>query len=74
MGGFGLCATSFLLRVSPKPIFKFHLPIIKPAINEGLSRADLRLPDRFIFLFSFDFLSVFERKNPIGLINAFKRV
>jgi glycosyltransferase involved in cell wall biosynthesis len=33
----------------------------------------LNLPDRFIFLFSFDFLSVLERKNPLGLIKAFTR-
>lgn len=31
----------------------------------------MNLPDRFIFLFSFDFLSVLERKNPLGLIEAF---
>jgi hypothetical protein len=29
------------------------------------------LPDGFVFLFSFDFLSVLERKNPLGLIEAF---
>ena len=29
------------------------------------------LPERFLFLFAFDFLSVVERKNPHGLIEAF---
>jgi glycosyltransferase involved in cell wall biosynthesis len=27
--------------------------------------------DRFVFLFNFDFLSILNRKNPIGLIDAF---
>jgi GT2 family glycosyltransferase len=62
-----------LLKVSPRPVFKFPLPIVVPEIDPALSRADLGLPERFSFLFSFDFLSVLERKNPIGLIDAFKR-
>jgi glycosyltransferase involved in cell wall biosynthesis len=33
----------------------------------------LRLPAEFVFLFSFDFQSVFERKNPLTLIRAFER-
>ena len=31
------------------------------------------LPDGFLFLFVFDFFSVLERKNPLGLIDAFAR-
>ena len=30
-------------------------------------------PGRFTFLFMFDYLSVFERKNPLGVIEAFSR-
>jgi glycosyltransferase involved in cell wall biosynthesis len=58
-------------KVSPKAVFKFKLPVLKPEIDPSLSRADLGLPDRFVFLFSFDFFSVLERKNPLGLIEAF---
>jgi glycosyltransferase involved in cell wall biosynthesis len=61
------------LKVSPKRVFKFKLPVLKPEIDLSLSRADLGLPDRFVFLFSFDLFSVLERKNPIGLIEAFER-
>jgi glycosyltransferase involved in cell wall biosynthesis len=61
------------LKVSPKPVFKFPLPVLAPTIDESLTRADLNLPEQFIFLFSFDFLSVLERKNPLGLIKAFSR-
>ena len=60
-----------LLKVSPKPVFKFHLPVLPPKIDTAASRADLDLPDRFLFLFVFDLLSVLERKNPVGLIEAF---
>lgn len=59
------------LKVSPKPVFKFRLPVLTPKVDPSLSRADLNLPDRFVFLFSFDLLSVLERKNPLGLIKAF---
>jgi glycosyltransferase involved in cell wall biosynthesis len=58
-------------KVSPKPVFKCKLPVLRPEVDPALSRADLGLPDRFVFLFSFDFLSVLERKNPLGLIKAF---
>ncbi len=64
---------SAFLKVSPKPVFKFRLPVLTPQVDPSLSRADLNLPDKFIFLFSFDFLSVLERKNPLGLIKAFSR-
>jgi glycosyltransferase involved in cell wall biosynthesis len=60
-----------LRKVSPKPVFKFRLPVLSPQIDPSLSRGALHLPDRFIFLFSFDLLSVLERKNPLGLIKAF---
>jgi glycosyltransferase involved in cell wall biosynthesis len=59
------------LKVSPKPVFKFRLPVLTPPIDPSVTRKQLGLPDQFIFLFSFDFLSVLERKNPLGLIEAF---
>lgn len=38
------------------------------------SRAHFGLPrDKFLFLFMFDFYSIFERKNPLALIEAFRR-
>lgn len=61
-----------LAAVSPVPVMSFPLPVTVP---EGIvaDRAALGLPDGFTFLFSFDFNSVFERKNPLGAIAAFKR-
>jgi glycosyltransferase involved in cell wall biosynthesis/SAM-dependent methyltransferase len=59
-------------RETSKPVHVVPLGI-EAARPKPLSRADLGLPKGFLFLFSFDFYSVFERKNPIGAINAFKR-
>ena len=39
----------------------------------AMDRDRLGLDDRFTFLFSFDYLSVMDRKNPIGLAEAYRR-
>ena len=49
------------------------LPLRKPRVVENAQRTDLDLDDRFMFLFTFDFMSVMKRKNPMGLIEAFKK-
>ena len=55
------------------PVFTVPLPLLPPS-GAALSRDQLGLPiDPVLFLFSFDFLSVVERKNPHGLIEAFRR-
>jgi glycosyltransferase involved in cell wall biosynthesis len=63
-----------LARVSPVPVVR--MPLALPPeyqIDHDLNRSDFGLPfDVFIFLFTFDFASILERKNPIGLIKAFK--
>lgn len=55
-----------------KPVRICPLPVrqIEPA---PLSRAELGVPEGFVFLFMFDFLSSVHRKNPIGLVDAFCR-
>ena len=58
-------ATSKPVRVVPIPL---EMPKAKP-----IPRGQLGLPDRFMFLFSFDLLSIFERKNPLGVVDAFTR-
>jgi len=58
--------------VSPRPVFEIPLPVV-PGPAPVLKRADLSLPEGFLFLFTFDFLSVFARKNPLGVIEAFRR-
>ncbi|HEX3510453.1 MAG TPA: glycosyltransferase [Solirubrobacteraceae bacterium] len=59
-----------LTPVSPIPVVPVRIPVEMPAIAPR-TRADLGLPEGRLFLFSFDYLSVFERKNPLGLLRAF---
>ena len=54
------------------------VPVIKiphsiaPVPSSATVRSQFGLPDdKFIFLFVFDFCSVYERKNPVGLLTAF---
>ncbi|MGH2758431.1 MAG: glycosyltransferase [Actinomycetota bacterium] len=55
-----------------KPVHVFPLPIRHPQAAK-MSRRALGLPDGFVFLFCFDFDSVFKRKNPLAVVEAFSR-
>lgn len=61
-----------LRRLSPKPVSTMRLPVV-PGTPDEVSRAELGLPEGFCFLFVFDYRSVFRRKNPLGLVEAFCR-
>jgi glycosyltransferase involved in cell wall biosynthesis len=61
-----------LAPVSPIPVVPMRIPVQMQAIVPR-SRADLGVPEGFLFLFSFDYLSVFERKNPLAVAEAFAR-
>jgi glycosyltransferase involved in cell wall biosynthesis len=58
--------------LSPVPVLTVPLPIeLQPF--EPRTRAELGVPEGFLFLFAFDYDSVVERKNPVGLIEAFEQ-
>jgi glycosyltransferase involved in cell wall biosynthesis/SAM-dependent methyltransferase len=61
-----------LAAVAPVPVVHVTVPVTVPPFAPR-SRAELGLPEGFLFLFSFDHNSVFARKNPLGLIEAFTR-
>jgi glycosyltransferase involved in cell wall biosynthesis/SAM-dependent methyltransferase len=65
--------TSAIDRVGRRPVY--HVPLGVPVFDSarGVTRESLGLPAGFIFLFMFDFFSSMERKNPLGLIRAFKQ-
>jgi glycosyltransferase involved in cell wall biosynthesis len=64
---------SIVAEANEKPVHVFPMPV-EIAPRPALSRAELGLPeDRFVFLLAFDFFSTVERKNPLGLIEAFNR-
>ncbi|PLZ52059.1 glycosyl transferase family 2 [Fischerella thermalis WC439] len=58
--------------VSPIPVLKVMHSISLP--EPAITKQSLGLPDnKFIFLFIFDFCSVFERKNPLAVVDAFQQ-
>jgi glycosyltransferase involved in cell wall biosynthesis len=59
-----------LRPVAPIPVRTMRVPVT-PAEPERLTRAELGMPEGFAFLFVFDYRSVFRRKNPLGLVEAF---
>ena len=54
-------------------VVPISLPVPVPTWSTSLTRHDLGLPQGFVVLFTFDFASVFERKNPLGLLEAYRR-
>ncbi len=69
-------ASDFIRRtlapISPVPVHLIPLPFGVAESTGPLDRRALGIPEGFLFLFSFDFFSVFRRKNPLGVIEAFK--
>lgn len=79
-GGFAVLdevwvATDFVRRAvephSPVPVRTVTPPLPQRRGEPQWTREALGLPDRPYLLFSFDFLSTAERKNPLGLVDAF---
>lgn len=61
-----------LLVDSPVPVYTVTLPVPRRKV-ELMTREALGLPAGFVFLFMFDYHSVFDRKNPLGVVDAFRR-
>jgi glycosyltransferase involved in cell wall biosynthesis len=57
-------------RALPVPVVVAPLPILQPDLDAASSA---RSGSDFTFLFLFDFHSMVRRKNPVGLIEAFRR-
>jgi glycosyltransferase involved in cell wall biosynthesis/2-polyprenyl-3-methyl-5-hydroxy-6-metoxy-1,4-benzoquinol methylase len=61
-----------LRPLSSTPVHTIRIPVV-PGPPEKASRAELGMPEGFCFLFVFDYRSVFRRKNPLGLVEAFRK-
>jgi glycosyltransferase involved in cell wall biosynthesis/SAM-dependent methyltransferase len=61
-----------LSHAAPCPVVRVPLPIEAPVVRPDTERT-IDLPDGFTFLFVFDFFSTLQRKNPLGLVDAFSR-
>jgi Glycosyl transferases group 1 len=57
--------------VAPVPVIALPPPVRPP--SQPVQPLRLDVPDGFLFLFVFDYLSTVQRKNPVGLIEAFTR-
>jgi glycosyltransferase involved in cell wall biosynthesis len=57
--------------VAPVPVIALPPPVQRP--TSPVRPLRLGVPEDFLFLFAFDYLSTVQRKNPVGLIDAFKR-
>ena len=58
-------------RRVPKAVRAFPLPVVAPPVRRR-TRAELGMPEGFLFLFCFDYDSVFRRKNPLAIVAAFR--
>ncbi len=57
----------------PVPVTKVTLPVVEPPVAP-VGRASLGLPESdFVFLYVYDYHSTEARKNPSGLVRAFKQ-
>jgi glycosyltransferase involved in cell wall biosynthesis len=55
-----------------KPVLIFRLPVARPNVRP-IDRTRFGVAaDSFFFLFTFDFHSVFQRKNPLAVVEAFR--
>ncbi len=57
--------------VAPVPVVALPPPVQRPA--EPAAPLRLGVPEGFLFLYVFDYLSTVQRKNPVGLVEAFRR-
>ena len=64
---------SGIQAIGRRPVYTIPLPVPVPPRSASISRSSLGIPEGFLFLFAFDFFSIVERKNPLGLIDAFQR-
>jgi len=62
-----------LEKLAPPNLNIVHmpLPLVTPEFDPTLTKESFGLDNRFVFLFSFDFLSVLKRKNTLGLVESF---
>src|SRR4029077_14535517 len=61
-----------LARSLTKPVRAFLLPVVVPEVRRR-TRAELGMPEGFLFLFCYDYDSVFRRKNPLAVVAAFRQ-
>lgn len=59
-------------RCNRLPVAAFPLPVVVDVVAESMPPS-IPWPEGFVFYFSFDYASVFRRKNPLGLVEAYTK-
>lgn len=62
-----------IAALTDKPVHVIPYQVPEPSHPDALDLATLGVPEGDYLLFMFDYFSVFERKNPVGLVHAFTR-
>lgn len=64
-----------LVKCCPPDVKVRYMPpaMVAPPVGEVSDRLHFGPDGRFMFFFSFDFMSIMKRKNPVGLIEAYTR-
>lgn len=62
-----------LEKSAPSSVKIIHmpLPLVSPVIDYSIGRDQFGLGDEYVFLFTFDLMSVLKRKNALGVIGAY---
>lgn len=60
-----------IARKTDKPVYVIPYPVPELPRTAELDRARFGIGDQPYLLYMFDYFSVFERKNPVGLVEAF---
>ena len=62
-----------LQHIAPVPVVTMANCVEVPSVAPVVSKNEAGIPDEYTYLFAFDFLSVFNRKNPLGAVAAFEQ-
>ena len=61
--------------LAPVPVTTIHIPVVATQAGQSSSRREFGIPpNRFVFLMPFDVGSTSARKNPLAVVEAFRKI
>ena len=62
-----------LMKRAPASVEIIHmpLPLVSPVLKESIGREQFGIGNEYVFLFTFDLMSVLKRKNALGVVDAY---
>jgi glycosyltransferase involved in cell wall biosynthesis len=55
------------------PVYRIPQPVALPSVSKDVNKTTFKLKNSYTFLFFFSFSSVLTRKNPLAIIQAFRK-